>query len=124
MTESKLQQQIVQMMSLYAGKHNFVYAAPMNEGVMMVLKMFKVQDKTCMRIINWLKKMGFLPGFSDLIILHDGKAYCMELKTETGKMSERQKLFRKNVLKTGVDYAVVRSLDQAVECLRVWEVIA
>lgn len=123
MKESTIQQQIIQRFSLLAAEYNFVYFAPMNEGVMMVLKMFNVPDSTCAKIVNWLKKMGFLPGTSDLIIFHNEKAYCMEVKTHTGEQSKSQKLFMKNVLKTGIDYAVVRSLDQAVECLRVWGIV-
>ena len=123
MKESDIQQQIVQMLSLYAGKTGMVYFAPMNETFMTMMKMFKVPEKISFRLYNWLLKMGLLPGLSDLVILYDGKAFCMEVKTATGTQSEKQKLFMKNVLSTGCDYAVVRSVDQAVECLKIWGII-
>lgn len=122
-SESTLQQQIIEHFTLIRTKYNFVFFAPMNEGVMMVLKMFKIPDSTCARIMNFMKKMGFLPGVSDIIIMHNGKAYCMELKTYKGVQSDAQKLFMKNVLLCGIDYAVVRSFEDAVECMRIWGIV-
>lgn len=123
MKESAIQQQIIQRFSLLAAEYNFVYFAPMNETFMMIMKMFKIPDSVSNRLYQWLLKMGLLPGASDLIIFWNTKAYCMEVKTPTGEQSKSQVLFMKNVLKTGIDYAVVRSLDQAVEALRIWKII-
>lgn len=122
-SESQIQQQVIQYLSLISSKHNFVFMAPMNEGVMMVLKMFKVPNKTCIRLVMWLRKMGFLPGASDLQIFHNGKAYFIEMKTPTGKQSEKQKLFMNNVLKAGCEYAVCRSVDDIKECLKIWRIV-
>jgi hypothetical protein len=123
MTESQLQQQFIQLLSALSSKHNFVFMAPMNEGVMMVLKIFKVPDKQCVMIMGFLKKMGFRKGASDVQIFHDGKAYFIELKLPGCEQSEDQVRFMKKVLKAGCEYAVARSLDQAEECLKIWGII-
>ena len=81
--ESQIQQQIIGYLSFYARKHKFIYFAPMNEGFKMIMTMFKVPPKTVAIIMNFLMKMGFLPGVTDIIIGHNGKMYCMELKTKT-----------------------------------------
>lgn len=123
MTESHIQQQIVQTLSLYAERYNFVYFAPMNENLISTLIMAKIPKDRRMRIYNHALKMGFQPGVSDILIFHDGKVFCMELKTSTGAQSKNQKIFMNNVLKADVDYAVVRSVDDALDVLRVWGVI-
>lgn len=129
MTESNLQEQICNHLSMICRRWDFIYFAPMNEGVMMVLKMFKVPDNSCYRIINYMKKLGFLPGVSDIIIGHEGRMYCMEIKLPDlpGKKKHVQKssqiLFMDNCKKAGVEYGIVRSLEECTECLKYWGVI-
>ena len=123
MKESTLQQQIISYLSFMAGKYHFIYFAPMNEGVSMVLSMFKVPPKTCAMINGYMRKMGFLAGVSDIMILHEGKAFCMELKTATGKQSKGQIRFEDNCIKTGVPYEIVRSLDECKKQLRRWNIV-
>lgn len=122
-SESQIQQTVIQNLSGLATKHNFVFMCPLNEGVMMVLTMFKVPKLTCIKIMNWLKKMGFRKGASDLQIFHGGNAYFIELKTVKGELSEDQKIFRNKVLKAGCDYAVCRSWNDVLNCLEVWGVV-
>lgn len=122
-SETVIQQQIIQTLSLYANRFGFVFMAPMNEGVMMVLTKFRVPKDTCFRIMNWFKKMGFLPGASDLQVFHGGKAYFLEVKSHSGKQSDRQVLFMDNVVRAGCKYAVVRSVDDVLLVLREWGVV-
>lgn len=121
--EDKIQQQIISYLSAMAGRYNFIFFAPCNEGFLMIMKKFKVPQKSQYMIMAWLSKMGFLPGVSDLIIGHHGKMYGMELKTATGKQSKAQILFEKNCKKTGIDYEVVRSLDGAINCMHLWGIL-
>jgi len=123
MTETHLQQQVVQWLSLYARKCNFVYFAPMNENAMQMLKIAGIPKKRRMQIYQSMLKKGFLPGVSDLIILQDGKAYCIELKVGKNKQSEKQILFMNNVLKTGIDYTVAYSLEEVQAVVRGWGII-
>lgn len=55
---------------------------------------------------------GLLAGVSDLIILHNGETIFIEVKTLTGKQSDKQKEFEKIVSLQGFKYYLVRSLEE------------
>ena len=57
-------------------------------------------------------KSGVLAGVSDLILLHNGKAYFIELKDYKGRQSEKQKDFENIVTLQDFQYFLVRSLDE------------
>jgi len=57
-------------------------------------------------------------GFSDLLLIHKGKAIFMEVKTKDGKISEDQSKFAEKVLKEGCSYFVVRCIEDVQICLR------
>lgn len=57
-----------------------------------------------------LKSTGLLAGVSDLIVLYD-KLYFIEVKTDKGRQSDKQKDFEKVVSSLGYEYKLVRSLD-------------
>jgi len=59
-----------------------------------------------------LKWMGVVPGVSDLIFLYQRKIYFIELKTEIGTQSKVQKDWQLNVESQGLEYYIIRSLDQ------------
>ena len=61
--------------------------------------------------------MGVQPGFADLIILCDGRALFLELKSLKGRLSPAQEAFRDAVLAQGFGWALVRSLDDALGAL-------
>lgn len=54
---------------------------------------------------------GLLAGVSDLIILHNGECLFIEVKTLSGKQSEKQKDFEKIASLQGFKYYLVRSLE-------------
>jgi len=54
---------------------------------------------------------GLMAGVSDLIILHNGECLFIEVKTLSGKQSEKQKYFEKIVSLQGFKYYLVRSLE-------------
>ena len=54
---------------------------------------------------------GLLAGVSDLIILHNGECLFIEVKTLSGKPSEKQKDFEKIASLQGFKYYLVRSLE-------------
>jgi hypothetical protein len=56
-------------------------------------------------------------GVSDIICLKDSKAYFLEVKTHQGKQSQYQMTFEKKVKETGNNYAVVRSVDDALKAI-------
>ena len=61
--------------------------------------------------------MGVTPGFADLIVLAQGKVLFLEVKSATGSLSAAQKAFRDTVQAQGFDWALVRSIDDALGAL-------
>jgi hypothetical protein len=61
--------------------------------------------------------MGVHPGFADLIILCDGKVLFFELKSLKGRLSPAQEAFCDAVTAQGFGWALVRSLDDALDAL-------
>ncbi len=99
-TESKIQQEIViwyrNNYCLY--DKNLIFSVP-NES-----KSFK---ETLTK-----KSIGLLTGVSDLIIVNYKKVLFVEVKTPTGKQSDKQKRFQRAVTNLGFNYYIVRSLEE------------
>lgn len=99
MTESKLQQEIVMFFRNEFQRHRkgLIFSIP-NESTF--------QNKK-------FKNTGVMNGVSDLIvILPNGTLIFVELKTETGKQSEKQKDFQKRVNDLGYEYLLIRNLEE------------
>lgn len=122
-TESDLQIQVVEYLSMISRANNFLFFSIPNESLMMVLTKFRVPEKICYAIVTFFKKMGMLPGVADLCIVKNGKAYFIEMKTNKGVLSENQKLFRKRVWECYGEYEVCRSVEDVQRELKVWGVI-
>lgn len=54
-------------------------------------------------------------GVSDIIVLSEGKAYFIEVKTATGRQSEDQKAFEEFVESAGCEYILARCLEDVME---------
>lgn len=106
MSEERIQQQIVQYYhNQYCLKHHIprglIFSIP-NEGKPELIR------------------TGLLPGASDLIvILPFGGIFFVEVKTPTGKQSDKQKNFESRIKKLGYEYILVRSLEDFKEQLEV-----
>lgn len=61
--------------------------------------------------------MGIYPGFSDLVVIADGRVMFLELKSKTGTLSAAQRAFRDRVGAQGFAWALVRSIDDALAAL-------
>ena len=59
-----------------------------------------------------LKAMGMVKGVSDLQWLHSGIYYAIELKTATGRQSNEQIQWQKQIESQGGVYVVLRSFDE------------
>jgi len=68
------------------------------------------------RAINILT--GLKAGVSDLVLIYDGKTYFIEIKTKNGKQSAEQIQFQKDVENQGLDYVILRNLDDAEKFLK------
>lgn len=62
--------------------------------------------------------MGVYPGFSDLLVISGGKILFLECKSKTGRQSPAQQVFQALVEAQGFQYAIVRTLDDALGALR------
>ena len=64
----------------------------------------------------------FIKGLPDItVLLRDGRYICIELKTETGKLSQGQKTFAKAIGEE--NFHVCRSVDEVVELLKEYSVL-
>lgn len=66
---------------------------------------------------------GFRRGVHDVHILHAGKFYSLELKTERGEAEVEQLLFRDQVNDAGGFSFIAYGLPTALRCLEGWGVI-
>lgn len=71
-----------------------------------------------------LKAMGVMAGAPDLIaVLPGGRCAFMEVKSLSGRQSKEQRAFQDVCAAGQTPYAIVRTLDEALETLRRWGVI-
>ena len=117
--ETLLQIQIVEYLSLIAQKNDFIFFSIPNEGAMT-----GAGGKMPFALMTTLKKMGMLPGVPDLCIIKNGRAYFMEVKTQSGKISSQQMVIHEALYSKGVHCSVVRSLEDVKTILTVWSIIA
>ena len=102
-TEAKIQAEIVEYLS---GKGIFCHSVP-NEGA-------GTDKLRTMRMIT----MGLRPGTADLVVWFPGRVIgYLEVKTETGQLSENQRRFKRRCEENGVFYAVVRSVEDVQQIL-------
>jgi hypothetical protein len=105
--EHDLQKQVLEVIALQS-KSAFAFAVP----------------NAAMRspaLAARMKAEGLMSGVADLcVMLPEGKAGWLELKTATGRQSETQRTFE--IVCIGLDhpYALVRSLDEAIAVLKSW----
>ncbi|MEI4262810.1 VRR-NUC domain-containing protein [Roseovarius sp. D0-M9] len=64
-----------------------------------------------------LRGMGVWPGFSDLLLISEGRVLFLEVKSQTGRQSDDQRAFQAAVEAQGFVYELVRSLDDALRAL-------
>jgi hypothetical protein len=71
--------------------------------------------------IQRLKAMGLRTGITDLVLVGDsGFAHFLEIKTESGKLSESQVRFRDFCQVKGWPWAIARSPVEALAQAKVW----
>lgn len=101
--EHLLQQQIIQYLHMF---NVFVFETDVMDG----LKFLKTQQQR-LAFIQHHKNMGYVKGQPDLVAVFNNKVVFIELKTQKGKQSKEQKEVEKEIKNRGVDYIVVRSLE-------------
>ena len=69
------------------------------------------------------KAMGVRAGVSDILALHGGKLYALELKAPDGRPTEEQLRFIDQVRENGGYTCVAEGLDAALRVLETWGLV-
>ena len=64
--------------------------------------------------------MGVVPGYPDLVIHAPDLTAFIEIKTDSGRLSEAQKALHERLTGMGYQIAVARSLDDVRAALAAW----
>jgi hypothetical protein len=70
-----------------------------------------------------LKGLGVKAGVPDIIVIHEGKVFALELKTETGRPTEAQLAAIDAINRAGGFATIANGLDAALRCLEAWEIL-
>ena len=82
--------------------------------VMSGLQFFSHKDRRRFGFINHHKRMGYMSGSPDLVLVLPGKVFFVEIKTEKGFQSETQKVFQKELESRNQEYLIWRSANDAI----------
>jgi hypothetical protein len=105
MTESKLQQDIF---NWYQNNYCLKFHEPRG----MIFSIPNGGTRNKLEAIT-MKATGLLAGASDLVVIFpNGKLSFVELKTEKGTQSDKQKDFEKRVTDLGFEYKLIRTLEE------------
>lgn len=107
MSEAEFHKSVLQYLH-YVLPSDVVVQHTMNEGK----RGFKAQA--------WLKASGVVPGWPDIMLLAQGRAYFLELKAPKGYLSPVQKTCHARLLRAGSPVATVRNLDELSNALKEW----
>jgi hypothetical protein len=69
------------------------------------------------------KGLGAIAGLPDVMVLHAGQLYAIELKTETGRPTETQLRVIDAIRAAGGHAVVCRGLDRTIACLEAWGIL-
>lgn len=105
MTESKLQQDIF---NWYQNNYCLKFHEPRG----MIFSIPNGGTRNKLEAIT-MKATGLLAGASDLVVIFpNGKLSFVELKTEKGTQSDKQKDFENRVTDLGFEYKLIRTLQE------------
>jgi hypothetical protein len=69
------------------------------------------------------KGLGAIAGLPDVMILHQGKLYCVELKAEGGRLSLAQEQVLVKLREAGALATHAHGIDQALRILEGWNLL-
>jgi hypothetical protein len=67
-----------------------------------------------------MKGAGIVAGVPDIIAIHDGRVYALELKAEGGRATPKQQEAIAAMEAAGAFTAIAEGLDRALACLEAW----
>jgi hypothetical protein len=71
-----------------------------------------------------LQHIGVKAGVPDVIAVKDGKTFALELKSDSGRLSEAQRRAHEALRRAGASVAVAFGLDEALAQLEQWNLIS
>ena len=120
-SESDVQIAIADYLSLISVRHGVLFFAVSNEAI--APKKGQALSGGEYGRIKRLKRMGLTAGVADLVLIHNGRAYFIEVKKPGGQLSDAQKLFRQRARDCGAEYVVVKSVDDVISALMTWGIL-
>jgi len=69
------------------------------------------------------KSLGARAGLPDVMVLHEGRLYCLELKKEGGRPTEIQLATIAALEAAGAFTCIAEGLDQALAILEAWQLL-
>ena len=108
--EEKIQAALVQHLQLRGAK-DMLFLHPANGGKRNVVEAVK------------FKRLGVLPGASDLLFWRDGQSYALELKAKGNRPTDLQDDFMERFKEAGGYAFWVDGLDEALAVLNSWGLI-
>jgi len=70
-----------------------------------------------------LKSLGTIAGVPDLVCILYGRVYCVEIKTERGRVSDVQRVIHERLRRAGAEVAVAFGLEEVLATLMAWGVL-
>jgi hypothetical protein len=69
------------------------------------------------------KSLGLIAGVPDLLLVHDGRLYALELKVRGGRLSPTQAEVQERMRQASAIVAVATGIDEALAYLELWQLI-
>jgi len=69
------------------------------------------------------RALGVVAGVPDILIIHDGQLFALELKTEHGRLTQTQAETQQRMRAAGAHVAVASGIDEALTALERWNVL-
>jgi hypothetical protein len=66
---------------------------------------------------------GVRSGLPDVVLIHDGKVFGLELKAPGGKLSPAQTSAHEQLRAAGCEVATAVGIAEAVACLERWQLL-
>jgi hypothetical protein len=70
-----------------------------------------------------MKSLGVRAGVPDIVAVHDGRCYALELKAERGRLTDVQRECHERLRDAGARVAVATGIDEAVAQLIAWKLL-
>ena len=115
--EADLQIQVADLLRLHEESRHFIFWSTPNE------LLGSARSNGGLGRMARFKRMGLRSGVADMVIVKNGCALFLELKSEVGRQSENQKQFQSDVIDAGAEYAIAHNIDEAIGALKIWGII-